>query len=214
VTNDHTAICFELGASGSYGQAQHTILVRNRIHGCGALPPTNHQHGIYVANSVGAEIFGNLIYDNADRGIQLYWNAQRTTIAGNIVDRNGEGIIISGETTSASSNNLIVNNLITNSTVRADVESWWPNPNLKGTGNLVTGNCVHGGRRTIDTRNGGFTAKGNLRARPRYVNARAGDYRLRGPFGCAQVLAHSLEMVRSSAALARAVAQFRASGHP
>jgi hypothetical protein len=195
VTNDHTAICFELGADGNYGQAQDTIIARSRIHDCGVLPPTNHQHGIYVANSVGAQILGNLIDHNADRGIQLYWNAQRTTIAGNIVDHNGEGIIVSGESNSASSNNLIINNLITNSTVRADVESWWPNPSVKGTGYVVSSNCVYGGKRTIDMRNGGFVARDNLRLRPKYANPRVGNYSLRGPSRCAQLLAKSLALV-------------------
>ncbi len=81
------------------------------------LPATNHEHGIYVANSVGARIIDNVIVDNADRGIQLYWNAQRTTIAGNIIDHNGEGILISGDYGYASSDNLIINNVITDSVV-------------------------------------------------------------------------------------------------
>jgi parallel beta-helix repeat protein len=188
VTDDHTGICFMLGASGGYGVAVDTLLAHNRIHDCGQLPPTNHQHGIYAGNSYGARIVDNLIYNNADRGIQLYWNAQWTTIAGNIIDRNGEGIDISGASGFASSHNLIVNNVITNSTVGADVGSWWPAGNALGVQNLVASNCVFGGRWTIDTRSGGFTAVGNLHVNPHYADAAAGDYHLPPGSRCARVL--------------------------
>jgi Right handed beta helix region len=188
VTDDHTGICFMLGSSGGYGAAVHALLAHNRIHDCGLLPPTNHQHGIYAGNTYGARIVDNIIYNNADRGIQLYWNAQRTTIAGNIIDHNGMGVDISGASGFASSHNLIVNNVITNSTVRADVGSWWPQGNALGVGNLVAGNCVFGGRWTIDGRSGGFTAIGNLRLNPRYADASAGDYRLPSESRCARIL--------------------------
>lgn len=191
VTNDHTAICFELGSGQGYGQATNTLLKHDRIHDCGVLPPTNHQHGIYVANSAGARIIDNLIYNNADRGIQLYWNAQRTTIAGNVINHNGEGIIIAGDYGDASSNNLIINNVITDSTVRADVESYWPDASVKGSGNLVVGNCVFGGDRTIDRRNGGFIARDNQIVSPRYTDAAMGNFTLEAGSPCAPVLAHA-----------------------
>lgn len=196
VTNDHTAICFGLGAD-EYGQARRTLIERNRIHDCGVLPSTNHDHGIYVANSVGAQILDNVIYDNADRGIQLYWNAQRTTIAGNIIDHNGEGILIAGDASSASSDNLIIDNIITNSTVRADVESYWPDASLKGTGNVVFDNCVHGGRKTIDSSAGGFLARDNRNVNPRYADAVAGDYRLPTGSPCAVVIAKAVSSANS-----------------
>ena len=141
ITNDHTAICFELGSEPPYGAATDTLIQSNRIHDCGTMPGSNHEHGIYVANSVGARILGNVIDDNADRGIQLYWNAQQTLISGNIIDHNGQGIIISGDGRFASSNNQIVHNVITNSTARADVGSYWPPGARKGTGNEVAANC-------------------------------------------------------------------------
>jgi Right handed beta helix region len=191
VTNHHTAICFSVGSGGDYGQATDTLIEHDRIHDCGVLPPDNHEHGIYVANSVGARIIDNVIDDNADRGIQLYWNAQRTTIAGNVIDHNGEGVLISGDFGDVSSNNLIINNVITNSTVRADVESYWPDSTLKGSGNLVIGNCVYGGDRTIDRRSGGFVARDNRIVSPRYADAAVGNYTLAAGSPCAPVLAHA-----------------------
>jgi parallel beta-helix repeat protein len=43
---------------------------RNRIHDCGK-PATLSGHGIYMQNVDDAEIVGNTIYDNADRGIKV-----------------------------------------------------------------------------------------------------------------------------------------------
>src|SRR2546423_845837 len=74
VTNRHNGICFNLGAAG-YGRAVDVTIQRNRIHDCGVLPANNHEHGIYLAYADGTQILGNVIYDNADRGIQLYPDA-------------------------------------------------------------------------------------------------------------------------------------------
>lgn len=187
VTNDHTAICYELGSEPPYGAATDTLIQNNHIHDCGTMPGTNHEHGIYVANSVGARIVGNVIYDNADRGIQLYWNAQRTLISGNIIDHNGQGIIISGADGSASSNNRIVHNVITNSTSRADVGSFWPAGTRKGIGNVVGANCLYGRNGTIDHSGGGFVAHNNVIVNPHYRRVH-GDYVLPPHNRCALVL--------------------------
>jgi parallel beta-helix repeat protein len=211
VTNDHTAICFELGSSDGYGHAVATLLARNRIHDCGELPATNGDHGIYVGNSIGARILGNYIYNNADRGIQLYWNAKWTTVAGNVIDHNGEGITIGGDGITASSNNLITDNVITDSTIRADVESWWPAGSRKGTGNLVTGNCVYGGHGTIDRSAGGFVSRDNIVANPGYADAAASDFKVARSSRCGALLASAAtaharlsNLRRSMAARARA----------
>jgi Right handed beta helix region len=205
VTNDHTGICFELGSGGGYGQARDTLIQYSKIHDCGTLPRTNEQHGIYVANSVGARILDNWIYNNADRGIQLYWNAQHTTIAANVIDRNGEGIIISGGDGDVSSHNLIVGNAITNSTARADVESYWPT-SARGHDNLVVGNCVYGGERTIDPRGGGFKARDNPVLDPQYADPAAGNYSLASGTVCQRLASDA----KDSPSAARASAIVRA----
>jgi parallel beta-helix repeat protein len=189
VTNDHTGICFELGSSAGWGRAVATLITHNRIHDCGVLPPTNVNHGIYVGNSLGARIINNEIYDNADRGIQLYWNAQYTTVAGNIIDHNGEGVMIGGDGVTASSHNLIADNVITNSTVRSDIESWWPDGSSKGVGNLVIGNCVFGGHHTINRSAGGFVSRDNTVTNPHYANAAVRDYAIAPSSRCSMVLA-------------------------
>ncbi|HEY4096308.1 MAG TPA: right-handed parallel beta-helix repeat-containing protein [Baekduia sp.] len=190
VTNGRTGICFDLGGVAGYGIAQHTLLLRNRIHGCGALPASNRQHGIYIEHTLDTRIVDNVIYDNADRGIQLYPDAQRTTITGNVIDGNGEGIIFSGDGATASNHTTVQRNLVTNARIRADVESWYPG-RLRGTANVVRDNCLWGGRATVDPSEGGFVATDNVVADPGYRDRRAGDFRLAPGSPCAALLARS-----------------------
>lgn len=189
VTNRHTKICFVLG-DDSYGRADRTLIENNRIHNCGRLPATNHDHGIYVAHASGTVIRDNLIYDNADRGVQLYPNADDSLVTGNVIDGNGEGLIISGSDDRESENNLIEHNLVTNSTIRYNVESHWPGS--VGNGNIVRENCVFGGARddgdgAIETPAEGFEAYDNLIADPLYVDPDAGDYALEEDSPCSEL---------------------------
>jgi hypothetical protein len=133
VTTQNTTICFLLG-SQEYGPARRTVIERNRIHDCGDLPPTNHHHGIYVEASDGARITGNWIYDNADRGVQLFPNAQRTYVARNVIDGNGEGLVFSRK----SAGNVVEQNVISNPVVRYNIEDF----ELTGTGNVARRNCL------------------------------------------------------------------------
>jgi Right handed beta helix region len=188
VTNRRTSICFDIG-SGRYGRARGTVIDHSRIHACGSRPADNTEHGIYVAAADDTRIVDDLIYDNADRGIQLYPDAQRTLIERNVIDGNGEGIIFSGADGRASSNNVVRHNVITNSLIRADVESWYPRGNPRGVGNVVRENCVFGGRNTIAPRFGGFTATLNVIVDPHYADAAAGDFRIPPSNPCARVLA-------------------------
>jgi nitrous oxidase accessory protein NosD len=186
VTNRNTGICFLLGASDmgnnvKWGRADEATIESNRIHDCGRLPATNHDHGVYVEAASGARIAENWIYDNADRGVQLYPDAQRTLVTGNVIDGNGTGVIFSGEGGTASSDNVVEGNVITNSDVRENVESWWGGE--PGHGNVVRGNCVHGGAGDhgdggINAADGGFESSANLMDAPGFVNRRANDFRL------------------------------------
>jgi parallel beta-helix repeat protein len=203
ITNDHTTICFNLG-NGSYGRAKNTLIARNRIHDCGRLPATNHDHGIYVAEADDTKIIGNVIYDNADRGIQLYPDAQRTTIQGNIIDGNGQGIIFSGDDGMTSNDNDVEFNVITNSNIRYNVESFYPDGNPIGRNNVVTSNCIAGGVR--DRGDGsiadqiGFKATANLTSDVRYANRAAKDFTLPAGSPCAAFLARGSGDIPSDAA--------------
>ncbi|MDQ3935592.1 MAG: right-handed parallel beta-helix repeat-containing protein [Actinomycetota bacterium] len=186
VTNQHQAICFNLGNS-SYGTARRVLIRRNRIHNCGILPANNHDHGIYLTETEDVRILDNVIYDNADRGIQMYPNADRTVIRGNIIDGNGQGIIFSGVGDSVSSDNVVENNIVTNAKLRYNIESWYPD--LIGTGNVARDNCVYGGERGDVSSQVGFVATRNLVADPLYVDRAGKDFRLRSGSPCADILA-------------------------
>jgi hypothetical protein len=184
VTNDHTSICFGIG-SPTWGWATGTVITHSRIHDCGVLPATNLQHGFYIGGATDTTIEWDLIYNNADRGIQLYPEADYTTIDHNIIDGNGEGIIISGTGGVASSYTNVYDNVLSNATQRHDVESWWPAGNPVGVGNTVHDNCVWGGHQgTIDASGGGFTAQDNIEVDPQFASGSAHDYEMNAASPC------------------------------
>lgn len=176
VTNHHApAICFLIG-SDRWGVAEDVVLERNRVHGCGALPPTNQHHGIYLASSRRARVVENVVFDNADRGIQLYPDAQGSIIERNVIDGNGQGVLFSGAGGTASSGNLVRANVITNSRIRFNVESSYPEGTAPGEGNVVSGNCIQGGELGSFSAEVGFTASRNVLADPGYADRGSGDF--------------------------------------
>jgi len=186
VTNYHTSSCFTIGSSQGWGTAVDTLVEGNRIHDCGKLPTTNHEHGIYVESSRNAHIVGNWIYDNADRGVQFYPDAQNSLVERNVIDGNGEGVSFGGEYGMAANGNVVRDNVISNSTNRYNVESWWPAGNPVGTGNLVKDNCVWNAHyENFDLSSGGYSAIGNVVADPLYVDRAAKNFTLRAGSSCA-----------------------------
>jgi parallel beta helix pectate lyase-like protein len=178
VTTGHTTICFLLG-SKEYGRAVHTVIERNRIHHCGQLPPTNHHHGIYVEASNGARIADNWIYDNADRGVQLFPDAQQTHVTRNVIDGNGEGVVFSRK----SAGNVVERNVISNPVVRYNVEDF----ELSGGGNVARSNCLwsarHPGHAGIQPEIEVQITE-NLVTEPAYMNRDAKDFRLPSDSPC------------------------------
>ncbi|BBL79330.1 hypothetical protein RxyAA322_11840 [Rubrobacter xylanophilus] len=194
ITNHNSTICLSIG-NPKWGKAANTLIKHNRIHHCGKLPPTNHHHGIYIGHATHTKVIANLIYKNADRAIQLYPNAQNSTIQGNVIDANGEGILFSGLRGHSSSGNLVKNNIISNSTVRWNVAANWRRADAPGTNNRLSKNCLwasneepaynHDGG--VQSPPVGFTAEDNVVARPEYRDPEAGDYRLSSA-ACKEVL--------------------------
>jgi Right handed beta helix region len=185
VTNDHTGICFGIG-SATWGWATGTLITHDQVHGCGQdVPSDNYQHGFYIGGATDTRIEWSMIYGNAARGIQLYPDAQHTTIDHNIISGNGEGILIGGGNGSASSYTNVYDNVISDATARHDVESWWPRGNPVGVENRVHDNCIWGGREgTIDSASGGFTADENLTANPHYADRSVQDYEMSAASPC------------------------------
>jgi Big-like domain-containing protein/parallel beta helix pectate lyase-like protein len=188
VTNYHTGICFLIG-SNDYGRAVRVTIERNRIHDCGVLPAQNHHHGIYIEHADNTQVVENWIYDNADRGVQMFPDSQGAYIANNVIDGNGQGVSYARE----SANNVVEHNVISNSVLRWNIEDW----ELTGAGNVARLNCVWTTRTGSYAREGGvmvtrdFTALQNLIADPRFVNRTAKDFRLAAGSPCAALLAGS-----------------------
>lgn len=180
ITNDHSSICVAIG-SEQWGLARQTLIARDVIHDCGRLPATNLEHGIYVADAVGTVIRSNYIYDNADRGIQLYPHAERTLVEGNVIDGNGEGILIGGVGADPTAGSLVEHNLITNSRIGGNVESFFPaGPPPPAAVNQVRENCLFGGQANsalggVVGAGVGFSTSGNLIANPDYGSIVAPD---------------------------------------
>jgi parallel beta-helix repeat protein len=190
VSNGHTAICFSVGGEfAKFGLAYGTVIAANRIHDCGRLPRTNHDHGIYLEGSRGARVVRNLIYRNADWGVHLYPEADRSYIAHNVIDGNGGGIIVAGEEAGgeyaephSSDRNLIELNVITNSTALQNIVSWWGGP--VGVGNLARRNCMWRSKGENVGDHEGLTLRANVVASPGFVNRRAAKYRMRASSRC------------------------------
>jgi parallel beta-helix repeat protein len=193
VTNHHTGICFALGLDDpAWGPAVDTVIEDSKIHDCGALPAANFDHGIYLSETEGTIIRDNWIYDNADRGIQLYPHADGTQITRNVIDGNGQGILFAGGPDDASDDTVVQNNVITNSRIRDNVEYSYGPGDPRGRNNVVRDNCISGG--AYDDGDGGiaaqvgFTARDNLLVDPRYVDRAAKDFNLRPGSPCASLL--------------------------
>ena len=103
---DLAGTCVFLGGSAN---STGITIKDSSIHQCGQLPRTNHEHCIYAANTDNLIVSNNRIYDCADRGVQLYPDADGSTIVGNLVDSNHQsGIDLDAD----ADNNVIRNNVV------------------------------------------------------------------------------------------------------
>ena len=122
-------------------------------------------------------ITNNYIYDNADRGIQLYPDAQGSTIAQQRDRRQRRGDHLLRRQRPGLEQQRRRRNVISNSRVRYNVESWWPNGNPVGTGNLASDNCLWNGTQGNVADQVGFTASSNVVANPGYADRTGGRLR-------------------------------------
>lgn len=183
-------VCLNLG-SAIWGTPTGTVVERNKIHDC-VSSRAALTHGIYVEDAVETVIRGNWIYDNGERGIQLFPNAQLTQITENVIDANGVGVIFSGYGAQTSSGTLVQHNLITNSRAY-NIDSWYPPHGLPGEDNVVSENCITGGEfdpigSGVIADEVGFVAHDNLSLRPHYLSPVDNDYRLTPDSPCREFL--------------------------
>ena len=188
VTNRHTAICFAVG-SEQYGRAPRVVIRRNKIHDCGRLPPTNHEHGIYLHSPCCAQVTDNWVYDNADTGIQMFPDADGNYIARNIVYGNGDNMSFGGDSKdgvcASSDDNIVERNVLSHPRVKENVGSW-SGCGKHGTGNILRENCIW--PPTFQAEGEGFTLLNNFYVEPAYVNAAAKDFRIVPGTPCAPLV--------------------------
>ncbi len=184
ITNSHKGICVFIASFYDGPAPQRVLVERNRIHNCGKLPSTNYHHGIYLSEAHDTVIRDNWIYDNADRGIQQYRDVRGSVITGNVIAGNGDGINFSGTGGLVTRNSTVTGNIVVDSKIGYNAYSGGDGPN--GTGNIFSNNCVHaiGGGTGIEPHARSFTAQNNLTAAPRFVNAAAKNFQLRGDSTC------------------------------
>jgi hypothetical protein len=190
ITNWHTSTCVHVSRFYDRPAPRGVVIKRNLIHHCGELPSTNKNHGIYVSEAKDTVIRDNWIYDNADRGIQLYPNADDSKVVGNVIAGNGDGMVISGSGSNVADRNAITGNIIAGSYRGYNVYSGDSGP--VGRGNLVRDNCVwaRNAESPYDEMGGvmtparNYAASGNLIAPPRFVNPANDNFRIHAGSQC------------------------------
>ena len=219
VTNDHAdTICFLLGDSGGvYGSADYTLLQSNRIHDCGSRPASNLDHGIYVEETHGSQILDNLIYANADRGVQLYPHSVGTIVRGNVIFGNGEGVDFGASGPQSSNDNVVEDNIIGDSNVLYNVQSAYGPGARVGTGNIVRHNCIGGGALDNSGNPGGirfdhsgFMLTDNVLGVASFVDPAHGDFSLASGSQCRGILPTRAGTSSTSVRVTRSQARRRA----
>lgn len=212
-------ICFNVGAldesktaaDQTENSSDRFVLSGNRIHDCGAdavlTGADSGTHGVYLMHTRYALIDGNWIYDNKNRGVQLYPVARDSLIEHNLLDGNGSNLNLSSEVSQKpdyiSSGNVARANLISNSVLRGRWDDNWPDadftqvwgygfggpargPNDAPTfGNEVTGNCIYQPDPAHNFGGWGYAQSGNTFADPGYENRVAKDFDLIAGGPCA-----------------------------
>jgi hypothetical protein len=182
ITNEGTAICAMMGANG-YGRAVRTVIRNNLFRNCGK--DSHFEHAIYLQNTDDVQITDNVFKNSSAWAVHFYPDSQGTVVKRNVIDNNGSGVIFAGEGSQASSNNVVEQNVITNSKMNAGVLASWGS--TVGRGNVVRNNCMRNSMGNIGG-GGGFSVSGTVDAEPKYVNASAGDYRLTADSPCRSLL--------------------------
>jgi parallel beta-helix repeat protein len=203
-------LCLNVGTRTAYVagdagiESDDVVIDQNRIHDCGttATPldaSDSGVHGVYIINALRTKVTNNYVYDNADRGIQLWPSAMQTDIENNVLDGNGSALNIGSEAASNyfSTGTVAKNNVISNSVLRTLVDNNWPKGDIaqvvgyfpEGSpdyGNTVTGNCMWEPSRPDKQFDGpGFSQSGNTVTDPMFANRAAKDFTLLAGSPCA-----------------------------
>lgn len=160
--NRNTACVFLDGTRGA-------IVDANTISACSRATKSDiSAPGIFVGSAYEAQVTNNLIVDTPGYGIVLGPNAQRTRVLRNLVDGDNGSLLITGNTKTSSSNNVVENNIFSNPNGANVAASW---SGIVGRGNAVVSNCLWKGGASAS----GVRLEGNIVTDPSYVS-RPGNY--------------------------------------
>jgi chitodextrinase len=156
-------------------------LIGNWIHDNGT--HWNRDHGVYWASGANGRAADNVVQDNYAYGLKIGPNAQSVLVTQNTVNGNGRsGVIVSGDTTYRSNNNVVADNILTWNGVGTGggygLRTYWESAGV-GTGNQAVRNLVYGntsGPVWIDV--GGLSVADSINADPLFVNRLGGNFRL------------------------------------
>ncbi|MEA2169656.1 MAG: hypothetical protein QOF76_2956 [Solirubrobacteraceae bacterium] len=181
ITNGSRKTCVALGG-GRAGRARDTTIADSVLHDCGSTAHDLYDHAIYVAHADNTVIRDNLIRNTAAYGVHLYPDAQNSRVSGNVLVGNGGGVIFAGEGDSASSGNLVTQNVIADTRRAAGIVSYWSG--RVGSGNVARDNCL-----TAAAPSGkGFSVAGDVVADPHFADAADGDYKIAADGACASTV--------------------------
>lgn len=160
--NRNTACVFLDGTRGA-------VVDANKISACSRATKSDiSAPGIFVGSAYEAHVTNNLIVDTPGYGIVLGPNAQRTRVLRNLVDGDTGSLLITGNTKTSSSNNVVENNIFSNANGDNVAASW---SGIVGKGNAVVSNCIWKGAVSAS----GVRTAGNIVTDPQYVS-RPGNY--------------------------------------
>lgn len=179
--------CIILGSNGGWGVAVDTIIADDVIHQCGSPSDGDQDHAIYFNNSDGAVVRNSEIWGTSGFAIHLYEHAINTVVRHNVIDDNGYGVIFSDGPGFDSWNNVVVDNVIADTTHGYGVESWWGGS--VGEDNVLEHNCIYDAAKgAISRPTSGFTAIDNVVAPRHFTAASQRAFAMRRGSACSRVV--------------------------
>jgi hypothetical protein len=152
--------------------ARNVTVIGCWVHGNGTRAGLDH--GIAFERGAGGTIASNLIERNHAGGIQIYPGYDGLVVNQNTIVRNGSFGILVGGNRNTSDDVTVVNNILSLNRGQGIRTFWRRTP---GTGNIALNNLIWDNQEN-DVSREGMQQQGNVRALPRFVDVRNGNYRL------------------------------------
>lgn len=186
ITSGAAASCLNVGNQGTAAQRAHRlVLLRNRIHNC--------RTGVRVRAATYTAVLNNLIYDNVDRGVRLEPDATSSFVWRNVINGNGEGVLLAGDASDASESNAVHANIVSYSDSRWNIGSSFDAGNVPSY-NHVWNNCLYATNEdTSFNANAGIVGASATRGfglyaqtlgEPQFLDRDARDFRLAATSPC------------------------------